>query len=176
MSLCIFIQGRNHIFATSTVTIKLILFCYYLPLLFKLQKRKKKSSYVSRCLVTFRFWHVRGYENTRRASRWVPADSTLLSLCSHIAFLSLFLFLFFFFLYPVFLQVSSHLQVLAKRKSREIQFKLKVHMLTAFAMLAASLCMSPQIQLDPLNQQRCLCQGLWQVQTVSGRLCQTCTS
>lgn len=36
-----------------------------------------------RCLVTFRFWHVRGYENTRPASRWVPTESTLPSLCSH---------------------------------------------------------------------------------------------
>lgn len=74
-----------------------------------------------RCLVTFRFWHAKEYENTRAASRWVPTGETLhLFVVTHS----------FPFLHSVFCQVSSHIQVLAKRKSHEIQTKLKVHMLT----------------------------------------------
>lgn len=47
-----------------------------------------------RCLVTFRFWHAKEYENTRAASRWVPTGVTLhLSIVTHsFLFLSFILF------------------------------------------------------------------------------------
>lgn len=106
-----------------------------------------------RCLVTFRFWHAKEYENTRAASRWVPTGVTLhLSVVTHS----------FPFLRSVFCQVSSHIQVLAKRKSREIQTKLKVHMISDGTTLGSRFTL-PESRYNHLNHQRCLCQSLWYI-------------